>query len=149
MGLEVVVCGQEAGSYEFLLEDVDKVQEVYRVATSDVVDGVWRWCLAHNAYDCLDDVVDVDEVSLAVAVVENLNLLSFDEFVGKSEVCHIRASCWAVDGEEAKAGGRDVVQLAVGVGHQFVAPFCRGVKRHRAVSLVIDRVWNLFFCSVH
>ena len=40
MGLEVVVGGEDAGADEFLLEDVDEVQQVLGLATADVVDGI-------------------------------------------------------------------------------------------------------------
>ena len=39
MGIEIVVLGEHASSDEFLLEDIDKVQQVLGLAAADVVDG--------------------------------------------------------------------------------------------------------------
>ena len=42
VGLEVVVLGQDTGSQEFLLQDVHEVQQVLRLAATDVVHLVGR-----------------------------------------------------------------------------------------------------------
>ena len=139
MGVEVVIRRQDAGADELLLEGCDVVEEVLRGATADVVDGVWRdreavgavlllRCAAHDADDSFDDVVDVGEVALAVSVVEDLDAVTLHEAVRRREVEHVRAAGRAVDGEEAEAGGRDVVELRVGVGHELVAFFRCGVE---------------------
>ena len=139
MGVEVVIRRQDAGADEHLLEGRDVVEEVFRGAAADVVDGVWRdretvgaglllRCAAHDADDSFDDVVDVGEVTLAVSVVEDLDAVALHEAVRRREVEHVRATGRAVDGEEAEAGGWDVVELRVGVGHELVALFRCGVE---------------------
>ena len=139
MGVEVVIRRQDAGADELLLEGRDVVEEVFRGAAADVVDGVWRdreavgavlllRCAAHDADDPFDDVVDVGEVALAVSVVEDLDAVALHEAVRRGEVEHVGAAGRAVDGEEAEAGGRDVIELRVGVGHELVALFRRGVE---------------------
>ena len=103
----------------------------------------------HHAHDAFDNVIDECEVALALAVVENLDGLAGLELVGESEVRHVRAACRAVDGKEAEAGARNVVELAVGVGHELVALFGGGVQRDRVIDFVVGGVRNLLVAAVH
>lgn len=139
MRLEVVIGGEHLRADEFFLEGCHEVEQVFWVVVADVVDLVRREGEAvfavlffggvlHHAHDAFDDVIDKREVALALAVVENLDGLAGLELVGEAEVCHVRAASGAVDGEEAEAGARDVVELAVGVRHELVALFGGGVQ---------------------
>ena len=130
--LEVVVPGQHPGPDQLLLEDGHEVQQALRGAVADVVHHVRRLgkavpavaslgCVAHDPHHALHDVVYVGEVPPAVAVVEYFYLLTFHQFVREAEVGHVGPAAGAVDGEEPQAGGRYVVELAVGVGQQLVA----------------------------
>ena len=65
--------------------------------------------MLHHPYDSLNNVIHVGEITLAVAVVEDLYRFAFYQLIGKAKVCHIRATCRAIDGEEAEAGAGDVV----------------------------------------
>lgn len=69
-------------------------------------------CALHDPDHPFYDVVYVGEVPFAVAVIEDLDGLSFPEFIGKSEVGHIRTAGGAVDREEPEARGGDIVQFA-------------------------------------
>ena len=159
MGVEVVIRRQDAGADELLLEGRDVVEEVFRGAAADVVDGVWRdreavgaglllWCAAHDADDAFDDVVDVGEVALAVSVVEDLDAVTLHEAVGRGEVEHVGAAGRAVDGEEAEAGGRDVVELGIAVCKQLVAFLSRSIKAYRIIHLVLSTEWNLLVSAI-
>ena len=90
MGLEVVVGGEHAGSDEFLLEDIDKVQQVLGLAAADVVDRIRRnrksvfaillfRGFAHDPDDAFHDVIDIGEIASAVAVVVDLDGLAFQQ----------------------------------------------------------------------
>ena len=148
---EVVVGGQHAGTDEFLLEDVDKGEQVLGVVVADVIQSVG--CLGqsvgpggalrralHDADDALDDVVDISEVALAVAVVEDADGIALHQFVGEPEVGHVRSAGWTVDGEEAEARAGDVVQLAVGMSHEFVALLRGGIETHGVINLVVGGI---------
>lgn len=159
VGLEIVVGGQDAGGDEFFLEDADEVEEVLGVAVADVVELVWRHGQAvvavgalggvlYHADYALDDVVDVGKVALAVAVVEYLNCFTAYELVGEAEVGHVGAPAGSVDGEEAQAGGGDVVELGVGVGHELVAFLGGGIERHGVVDFVVGRIWHFLVRAV-
>ena len=81
----------------------------------------------HHSDDAFDDVIDVGEVAFAFAVVEYLDGLAGFELVGEAEVGHVGAAGGAIDGKEAQPCAGDVVEFAVGVGHELVALFGGGV----------------------
>ena len=58
--------------------------------------------MLHNADYSFHNVIDIGEVTLAVAVVEDLDGLAFHQFVGEAKVGHVGATCRTIDGEEAK-----------------------------------------------
>ena len=105
--------------------------------------------MLHHADDAFDDVIDVGEIALAFAVVENLYGLAGLELVGEAEVGHVRAASGAVDGKKAEAGARDVVELAVGVRHELVALFGGGVQRNGVVHLVVGGVGDFLVAAVN
>jgi len=132
MGLEVVVLGEHSGSDEFLLEDIDKVQQVLGLAAADVVDGIRRdgkpvltgllfRGFAHDPDNAFHDVIDIGEIATAVAVVVDLDSLAFQQFVREAEIGHIRAPSGTVDGKEAEARGRDIVKFGIAMGEELVA----------------------------
>ena len=159
MSLEVVVCGQDTGSYKLLLQDVHKVQQVLGLAASDVIDCVRRNRQAvftrllfggflHHAEDALHDVIDVGEVAAAVAVVINLDSFATQQLVSEAKISHIWTTGRAIDGEEAKARGGDVVELAVAMGHELVALLGGGIKAHGIVHTVIRRERHLLVAAI-
>ena len=159
MGLEIEVLGEDACTDEFLLEDGDEVEEVFGLATTDVVDGV-GWDgesifaffafggALHHTDNAFDNVVDIGEVAAAVAVVVDLDGFALQEFVGETEVGHVGAACGAVDGEEAEAGGGDVVELGVAVGHELVGLLRGGVEGDGIVDAVVSGEGDFFVAAV-
>ena len=132
MGIEVVVGGEYAGSDEFLLQDIDKVQQVLGLTAADVVNGIRRdgkpvfagllfGGFAHDSDDAFHDIIDIGKIPSAVAVVVDLDGLAFQQFVREPEIGHVRTPGRSIDGEEAEARGRDIVKLGIAVGEEFVA----------------------------
>ena len=159
VGREVIVRGEDAGADQFLLQGGDEVHQVLRLAAADVVDRVGREGKSvlsrflfgralHDADDALEDVVDVGEVALAVAVVEDPDRAALGEGLGGGVVEHVRPAGGAVDGEEAQAGGRDAVQLAVAVGEELVGLLGGGVEGDGVVHLVVHGEGHLFVPAV-
>lgn len=159
MALEVVVLGQHAGTDQLFLQDGHEVEEVFGRVVADVVhlvrgDGqsilavLFLGGVLHDAHHSLHDVIDIGEVALAVAIVENLDGLAFHQFVGEAEVSHVGTTCRAIDGEEAEAGRGDVVELRVGMGHQLVALLRGGVEAHGVVHLVVCRIGHLLVAAI-
>lgn len=82
--LEIVAFGEHACTYKLFLEDGDEVEQVLGIVVADVIyfirrDGktvfsvfLFRGVL-HHTDDSFDDVIDVGEVALAVAIVEDFN----------------------------------------------------------------------------
>lgn len=160
MRLEVVIGGEHLCADELFLEDRHEVEQVFGVVVADVVDLVWREGEAvfaillfggvlHHAHDAFDNVINEREVALALAVVENLDGLAGFELVGEAEVGHVRAAGGAVDGKEAEARARDVVELAVGVCHELVALLGGCVQRDRVIDFVVGGVRDLLIAAVH
>ena len=120
VGIEVEVLGEDTGTYQLFLEDIDEVQEVLGLAATYIIYCIGRNGQAilaflalggslHHTHDALDDVIDIGEVSAAVAIVEDLYRFALQELVGEAEVCHIRTTSRAIDREEAKARCGDVI----------------------------------------
>ena len=82
--LEIVVFGEHACTDELFLKDGDEVEQVLGTVVADVIyfirrDGktifsvfLFRSVL-HNSDDSFDDVINVGEVTLAVAIVEDFD----------------------------------------------------------------------------
>ena len=141
------------------MKDGHKVEEVFGRVVADIVHLVrwyWQTILAvlllrgvlHDAHHSFHDVVYIGKVALAVAVVEDFDGLAFHQFVGEAEVSHVGTAGGAIDGEEAEAGRGDVVELAIGMGHQLVALLGGGVEAHGIVYLVVSRVWHFLVAAV-
>ena len=115
MGIKVVVLGQDTGTDQLFLEDGHEVKEVFGGVVADViylVRGDGQSVLAvlllrgvlHDAHHSLHDVVDIGEIALAVAIVENLDGFAFHQLIGEAEVSHVGTTSGAIDGKEAQAG---------------------------------------------
>ena len=160
VSLKVIILGEHTGTYQLFLQDGHEVKEVFRGVVTDVVHLV-RWDgqsvlavlllggVLHDAHHSLHDVVDIGEVALAVAIVEYLDGLAFNKFVGKAEVCHIGTTCRAINCKEAEAGRGDVVELRVGMGHQLVALLGGGVEAYGVVHLVVCRIGHLLVAAIY
>ncbi len=160
MGLEVVALGEHSSPHEFLLEDIDKVQQVLGLAAADVVDGIRRngksvltvplfRGFAHDADDTFHDVIDIGKIASAVAVVVNLNGLAFQQLVSKSEICHVRTPCRTINSEEAETGGRDIVKLGIAVGKELIAFLGSRIQAHRIIHPVVRAERDFLVATVH
>ena len=67
----------------------------------------------HYSNNAFHNIVDISEVPLHIAVIEDLDLLSGSQFLRCREVEHIRATGRAINGEEAQTRRRDIVELTV------------------------------------
>lgn len=131
------------------MKDCHKVKKVFGRVVADVVHLIWRYrktvlavlllrCVLHDAHHSFHDVVDIGEVALAVAIIENLDGVAFYQLVGEAEVSHVGAADRTIDGEEAQACRGDVVEFAISMGHQLVALLRGGVEAHGIVYLVVS-----------
>lgn len=159
MSFKVIILGEHSCTHQLFLQDGYEVKEVFRGVVADVVHlvrGDGQSVLAvlllggvlHDAHHSLHDVVDIGEVSLAVAIVENLDGLAFHQLVGEAEVSHVGTTSWAINCKEAQAGRGDVVEFRVGMGHQLVALLRGGVEAHGVVYLVVCRIGHLLVAAI-
>ena len=159
MGLEVIVLGQDAGTQQLFLQDGHEVKEVFGRVVADVVhlvrgDGqsilavLFLGGVLHDAHHSLHNVVDIGEVALAVAIIENLDGLAFHQLVGKAEVSHVGTAGGAIDGKEAQAGRGDVVEFTICMGHQLIALLRGGVEAYGVVHLVVCRIGHLLVAAI-
>ena len=160
VGFEVVVFGENTGAEEFLLEDVYEAEEVFRPSAADVIYGVgWEGKAVfavflfrrslHDADDAFHNVIDVGEIPFAVAVVEDLDGAAGPQFIGESEVGHVRPSGRAVDGEEAEACGGNVVEFGIAVGQEFVRFLGSRIEGDGMVHFVIGAEGDFCISAIH
>ena len=105
--------------------------------------------MLHHANYTLNDVINVCEVTLAVAIVEDLDRLAFTKIVGEAEICHVRATGWTIDGEETETCAGDVVELAVGVRHKLVALLGSGIEADGVIDLIFRAVGYLLVAAIY
>ena len=159
MRFKVIVFRENSCTDQLFLQDGHKVEEVFGGVVADViylVRGDGQSVLAvlllggvlHDAHHSLHDVVDIGEVTLAVAIVEYLDGLAFHQFVGEAKVSHIGTAGGAIDGEEAQTGRGNVVELRVGMGHQLVALLRGGVEAYGVVHLVVCRIRHFLVAAI-
>jgi hypothetical protein len=95
--LKVKALGQPARPQQLFLKYLDEIQQVHGIPAADVIERVWRdrktvfaipffRGLGHHSNDAFHYVIDVGEIATAVAVVEDLDRLAFEELVGEAEV---------------------------------------------------------------
>ena len=159
VGIKVIVLGQDTGTHQLFLQDGHEVEEVLGRVVADVIylvrgngQSVFTVLLLggvlHDAHHSLHDVVDIGEVALAVAIIENLDGVAFHQLVGEAKVSHIWTAGGAIDGKESEAGRGDVVELAIGMGHQLVALLGGGVEAYGVVHLVVCRIRHLLVAAI-
>ncbi|MNJ59862.1 hypothetical protein D3C77_555650 [compost metagenome] len=111
--------------------------------------GVGLRRLVQQAHQAFDDVVDIGEIALVLAMVEQLQRRSRDNGLGEADGRHIRPAPGTVHGEEAQPRAGNAEQMAVGMGHQFVGFLGRGIQRQRVVDVVAHRVRGVLVGAVH
>ena len=105
--------------------------------------------MLHDAHHAFHNVIDVSEIALAVAVVEYPDGFAFHQFIGEAEVCHIGSASRAIHREKAQAGTRNVIELAVGMSHQFIALLGSRIEADGIIHLVIGGVRHFLVAAVH
>lgn len=96
------------------MENRDEVEEILGRIVADIIHLVGRnrktvfsvllfGGMLHNADNSFHNVIDIGEVALAVAVIEDLDGLAFDQFISKTKVGHVGTTSRTIDSEEAEA----------------------------------------------
>lgn len=137
-----------------LFQHLNEVHELLRLVVADVVDLVAVAKLirlrriAEHVLDARDDVVNIGEVTVHIAVVVDLDGLASADLVGELEVRHIRTAERSVDREEAQPRRRNPVEMAVGVRHELIRLLRRRIETDRMVDIVRRRERRLLLVAV-
>ena len=149
MFIDIEIFIKDAVIDQSISQSVDKVHQILRMGIADIVDIVVLFrALQHDPFDSFDNIVDIGEVSFALAEIEDPDLLILYQLVGKGEVSHIRPSCWTIDSKESQTGRFDAVKMAIGISHKFIGLLGCRIKRNRIVHLVISRERNFLVATV-
>ena len=151
---------QYSCTHKLFLENGYEVKEVFRRVVADVIYLIWRdrktvltilllRSVLHDTHNTFYDIIYKSEVALAVAIVEYLDGLAFNKFVGETEVSHIWTTSWTIYGKETQASRRNVVEFAIGMSHKLIALLCGCIKRHWVVYLIISRIRNLLVAAIY
>lgn len=111
--LKVVFSWKYTSANEFFLQDGDKIQQVLGLVIAYIIYGIGRngqtvltcssfGSVSHHSDYSFYYVINVGEVTLAVAVVEYFNGLTFHEFVRETEVCHVWTTGRTIDSEKRR-----------------------------------------------
>ena len=137
-----------------LFQHLDEVHELLRLVVADVVDLVAvaelirLGRIAEHVLDARDDVIDIGEVAVHIAVVVDLDGLAPADLVGELEIRHIRTAERPVNREEAQPRRRNAVEMAVGVRHEFIRLLRRRIEADRMVDIVRRRERRLLLVAV-
>ena len=159
VGLEVEILREDTRTHELFLEDGNEIEEVLGLATTYIIYRIrgngqailsllTLRCALHHTDDTLDNVINIGEVALAVAVVVDLNGLALEQLVRKTEIGHVWTSCRAINREEAQTCGGDVIELGIAVGHEFVGLLGGCVKGDGVIHAVIGRERDFLVAAV-
>ena len=142
------------------MQDIHKVQQVLWLTTTYIIYSIW-WngqpiltvftlrSTLHHAHYSFYDIINIGKVTATVAIVENLNGLPFQQFIGETEVRHIRTTGRTINSEEAQTRSRDVIQLAVAMCKKFVALLRGSIQADRIVHAVVCREWHLLVATIN
>lgn len=137
-----------------LFQHLNEVHELLRLVVADVVDLVAvaelirLGRIAEHVLDARDDVVDIGEVAVHIAVIVDLDSLAPADLVGELEIRHIRTAERPVNREEAQSRRRNPVEMAVGVRHELIRLLRRRIEADRMVDIVRRRERRLLLVAV-
>src|SRR5258705_3267317 len=142
------------GSTQLLLQKGHHTHKLFRMMIPDIVELRRRTTIiSRNAIDktryYTASVIDIGKVAAHLAIIKKLNRPAFNDRLGKQKNCHIGPTPWPVDGKKPQPGDRKPVKVAVGMSHQLVGLFGRGIKTNGMIGLVIDRTWHLSVVAIN
>ena len=95
------------------------------------------WHHVLNTDNAFDDIIDVGEIALHLAIVEDLDGHAGQYRLGEQEQGHIGPAPGAVHGEEAQAGHGVAAQVVEGVADHLAGLLAGRVQAHRVVHAVV------------
>ena len=88
MTFEIIIFREHPRTDQLLLQDIYKIQQIFRILVSNIIYSIRRNrqtvfpCFSfrstlHDSLDTFYDIIYIGEISFAIAVVEDLNRLTF------------------------------------------------------------------------
>ena len=91
----------------------------------------------HHTDNTFDNIIHIREVSLAMPMIEDLDRLSCQKLIRKSEVRHIRTARRTIHRKEAKTRTGDVVQLRIAMSQKLIRLLRRRIERYRMIHFIL------------
>ena len=79
---------------------------------------------------------NMGEVAAHPALVEEGDRLALEDRVGKTPIGHVRPPMGPIDGEEAKGGQGQAIEMGIGPRHHLVRPFGGGIEGDRQIDRI-------------
>ena len=93
----------------------------------------------HQRNHCIDDVIDIREVSFHFAMVVDIQRHPLKNGFGEFEQRHIGPAPGAIDGKETQACTRKFVKMCVAMSEHLVGFFGRRIQTHRVICRMSGR----------
>src|SRR5690606_39698252 len=87
------------------------------------------------------DLVYISEISREVSVVKHFYRSVIQDGIGKQEHRHIGSSPWSVNRKKTQSDSLYIVQMAIGISHEFVAFFGCCIQAYGVIHTLMDRKW--------
>ena len=144
---------------QLLLQDVHKLQQILRMAVSNVVNCIWwnrkpilshlfLWGSLHHPLHTLYNVIHISKITLTVSIIENLNGLIITKFIGKSKICHIRTTGRSIHNKETKSCRRNIIKLRICMSHQLIRLLSCRIKRNRIIHFILCGIRHLLIRTI-
>ena len=160
MCFKIIIRRQNPCPDQLLLQDVHKLQQILRMAVSNVVNCI-RWNRKpvlphlflrgslHHTLHSLYNIIHICKITLTVSIIENLDCLIITKFIGKSKICHIRAAGRSIHSKETKSCRWNIIQLGIGMSHQLIRLLSCRIKRHRIIHFILCGIRHLLIRTIN
>src|SRR5690606_14677289 len=134
-----------------LLYLFNKIEQPYRLTVPYIQELIFLILgfILYNQYDSFNDVIDISKISRQISVVKYLYRPVVQYGIRKQKHSHIRPAPWPVYRKESKTYGLYTKQMAIRIGHQFVALFSRSIKADRVIHTLVRRKRNIYRIPIY
>ena len=96
-----------------------------------------------------DNIIDIGEVPIHIAMIINLDCLSSANLIGKFEISHVGAAERSIDGKETQPCRWDAIEMAIRVSHEFVGLLRRCIETDGMVDIIRRRKRRLLLITIN
>ena len=99
--------------------------------------------------DTLNNIFDIGEITLHLAMVKHLDRLTRQNRPGKQHRSHIRSPPRAIHREKTQPGSWQPIEMAIGMSHQLIRLLAGGLETHRMVERLTFMDRQIAIAAVH